>query len=81
MEPILSLPNPSHHTLLIKGEKGGRQRLRVVGIRWIRRADRLRLAASSTNTQAEDALEDALNEALNVALNDTGNPADGRTIQ
>ena len=38
-----------------KGEKGGRQRLRVVGLRCSRRADRLRLTASSTNVQAEDA--------------------------
>ena len=36
-------------------EKGGRQRLRVVGLWCSRRADRLRLTASSTNVQAEDA--------------------------
>ena len=60
-----------------KREKGGRQRLRVVGIRCIRRADRLRHTASSTKVQAEDAIEE--DDEDNPSMNDVNLIiADGR---
>ena len=45
-------------------EKGGWQRLRVVGLQYSRRADRLRRAASCTNVQAEDASKQLRNVGL-----------------